>query len=150
MWCNKVRPYILGFLFLCAAPVFAQHEMPGVFLKSMRGDVHIRSIGDKDWAPAQVGMLLVQTTEVRVSSGGEAVIWLDAKEAAGKIAMAGRGVFRFAFIDRDGSRRKTVVELGSGTLMVQGDKDIKNSELEIRTPKGRVAVKDAAMKIRVE
>lgn len=125
-------------------------EAPVVFLKDVRGDVVLRSLGDTDWRSARAGTALEQTTEILSGKDGRVVIWLEKDQKAGQAAMSGEGVFRFSFIHREQDHRKTVIELGRGTLMVQGDRRSRTAELEVHTPTGRVAVRDAAMRIRVD
>jgi hypothetical protein len=150
MFWNKSWILMLGIFFVWGSAVLHADDVAVVFLKGIKGAALIRSLGEPGWHLPRQGMTLEETTEIRVGLGAEVVIWLDNDEASGKISMADKGVFRFAQIRREGTERKTLVELGSGTLMVQGDKRRKTSGLEIKTPTGHVAVKDAAMRITVK
>ncbi len=149
LW-NKLGIVFLGsFLFLGSAVIRAD-DVAAVLLKAARGDVMIRSLGEPEWHAPRQGMILEETTEIRTGSDGMVLIWLDEDERAGKVSMADRGVFRFALLRREDGERKTVIELGKGTLTVQGDTRRKTSGLEVRTPTGRVAVKDAEMRLTVQ
>lgn len=141
---------VLGSLLCFCGTLGYADEVAVVFLKTVHGNVLVRSLGEPDWHAPGAGMPLEETTEVKLSAGAAVLIWLDHEEAAGKVAMMDQGVFRFALIRREDGERKTVIEVGHGTLTVQGDGRRKTSGLEIRTPTGRMAVKDAAMRIRVE
>jgi hypothetical protein len=141
---------VLGICFLLGSGPLCADEVAVVYLKVASGQVQLRSLGEPEWHVPQAGMTLEETTEVRTGSEGQVVIWLDQKERAGKVVMAGPGVFRFAMLRRENGVRKTVIELGKGTLTIQGDTQSRISGLEVKTPTGRVAVKDAAMRITVE
>jgi hypothetical protein len=147
---NKSGFLLLGFFLVFFGTALRADDVANVFLKSVSGDVVIRSLGEPDWHAPQQGMALEETTEIRLGPEAQALIWLDKDELAGKVSMADKGVFRFALVRRDNGERKTVVELGQGTLTVQGDTRQKTSGLEVQTPTGRVAVKDAAMRFTVQ
>ena len=149
LW-NK-RSILLSVIFIfLGIQALQADDVAVVFLKAVRGDVMIRSLGEPEWHAPHQGMALEETTEIRTGSQAQVLIWLDQDERIGKISMADNGVFRFALLRREDGERKTVIELGKGTLTVQGDTQRKTSGLEIRTPTGRVAVKDAAMRFTVE
>ncbi len=116
------------------------------------GKVEVKLSGG-DWQPAQAGMVLRTSDEVRTLKGGSANIVMDDKGATGNVQVESESRMRFDEMGQDSQtgEKKTVLAIAVGGVKVHVAQKLKGHEkFEVKTPNSTVGVRGTTFRVQVD
>ncbi len=116
------------------------------------GKVEVK-INGGDWQPAQAGMVLRTSDEVRTLKGGSANIVMDDKGATGNVQVESESRMRFDEMGQDSQtgEKKTVLAIAVGGVKVHVAQKLKGHEkFEVKTPNSTVGVRGTTFRVQVD
>jgi len=139
---------VVGLLFIGGTVFAVEPRQATIF--NVRGDVLVRQ-DNRDWQPAQVGMILNKNDEIKTSEGGFAEILLDDGKV-GSVQVQQKSLFKLENLEQNGTtgEKHTLLNLAIGKVLVHAEKLHGNSTFEVRTPTSTTGVRGTMFEVSVE
>ena len=135
-----------------ASTAFCEEVKRTARIIEVNGDVDVR-LGEENFIPAEVGMVLAEMDLIRTGSGSTAVLNLDGEEETAIVEMSEGSELLLAELLKDEAKstQQTLLDLAVGKILIKAQKlHSEESKFEVKTPTSVVGVRGTTFAVEVE
>lgn len=115
---------------------FAEEVKRTAKVSYVEGMAEVRSLGEKEWNPVKVGIILNEKDIVRTSTGSWLLINLNGDEKTATVEVSEGSQLMIAELVKDEEKgtQKTLLDLAIGEILIKAQKiDSAESKFEVKT-----------------
>ncbi len=135
-----------------ASTAFCEEVKRTARIIEVNGDVDVR-LGEENFIPAEVGMVLAEMDLIRTGSGSTAVLNLDGEAETAIVEMSEGSELLLAELLKDEAKstQQTLLDLAVGKILIKAQKlHSEESKFEVKTPTSVVGVRGTTFAVEVE
>ena len=142
---------LIALSFILTVTAGAEAPVRQAILLKVEGTAEVR-IAQADWKPAEAGMILHASDEIRTGKNSTAEVLLDEGGSSGEFELKPESRLQFNKMDGDAktAHKVTVLNLAIGDVLVHAQKVTGDSVFQVKTPNSTTGVRGTTFLVSAE
>ncbi len=140
---------IVSFVLAVSSYTAAASEMDHAKVLGIKGEAKFMKAGTNDWKTLEPGMILSEGDSMKTGANSEATLELSGARKTAEIVVRKDSEFSFATFRHDEAAMtdQTLLDVGTGGVLVKAEKLIGESKFQVKTPTSIVGIRGTIFEV---